>query len=99
MGASVRHVNHRAAASSSRLHDFPTLLRGRYRHHRLERLMVLVQVSPTRAFFQPGERVQIRVAFDMPKRVPITVTIYHLAEQIAVWETTCDGLSVVLEGD
>ena len=58
-----------------------------------------MQVSPTRALFQPGERVQIRVAFETPQRVPITATVYHLGDQIAVWETTCDGTSAFLEGD
>lgn len=53
---------------------------------------------PTRAFFRPGEHIQLEVAFDQPVRGTLEATIFHLADTVATWQMAIDGPTAVIEG-
>jgi dextranase len=57
-----------------------------------------MRAYPIRAYFKPGEAIQITVSLEQAISTPVSATVYHLSEPVAVWETTCNGTSAVLQG-
>jgi dextranase len=55
-------------------------------------------VTPTRAFFRPGESICLIVRSETAQQGNLTATIYHLGEVIAHWHTAIDGTEAKMSG-
>lgn len=57
-----------------------------------------MRVSPTQAFFKPGELIRLRVEFSQASPKSVHATIFHLGKTVAVWESHASEQVVILEG-
>jgi dextranase len=51
----------------------------------------MLHVHPIRAFFHPGERIQLYVKLDSPAQVTVKAMVYHLDTCVTTWETVIVG--------
>ncbi len=58
----------------------------------------MLHVHPARAFFRPGERVQLQIKLDSAVEGVVKVTVYHLGAVITTWKAVLNGEGVI-EGE
>jgi dextranase len=59
----------------------------------------MLSVTPTRAFFRPGEPIGLLVNSTIPLETLITADIYHLGDLITKWSVQMNGSQAIITGN